>query len=86
MELALFDGLFFVRVGQIPQLKPAKGLLLSPSANAASRPGLQIDRVYLADERYAKKIAVRYTTALLKPCLLVESLCRAGATEARITY
>ena len=67
MELALFDGLFFVRVGQIPQLKPAKGLLLSPSANAASRPGLQIDRLLLADERYAKKIAVRYAAAVLKP-------------------
>ena len=38
----------------------------APAASLISRPGLQISRVLLADERYAKKIAVRYAAVVLK--------------------
>ena len=44
------------------------------------------DHFYSSDLLWMPKIAVRYAAAVLKACLLIESLCRARATEARITY
>ena len=43
------------------------------------------DHFYSSDQLWRPKIAVRYAAALLKPCLLVESLRCARGTEARIT-
>ena len=51
---------------QACQLKDAASLVRKRCV-AIFETSLQIDRLLLADERYAKKIAVRYATALLKP-------------------